>query len=57
MKDERARMREELARAGEPDEDPRARQRNAGIAIAVLAVVVAALLLAMVSGATDAFTP
>ncbi len=57
MKDERARLREELARAGEPDEDQKSRQRNAGIAIAVLAFVVAALLLAMVSGATDAFTP
>lgn len=57
MKDERSRLREELAKAGEPDEDARARQRNAGIAIAVLAALVALLLLAIVSGATDAFAP
>lgn len=57
MKDERARLRDELAKAGEPDEDLKARQRNAGVAIAVLAVVVVLLLLAIVSGATDAFRP
>jgi hypothetical protein len=39
---------EDLARQ---DEDERSRQRNAGVAIAVLAVVVAGLLVAMVSGA------
>ena len=57
MKDERSKLREELAKAGKPDEDQSARQRNAGIAIAVLAVVVVVLLLAIVSGATDAFRP
>lgn len=57
MKDQRSKLREELAKAGEPDEDLSARQRNAGIAIAVLAVVVVVLLLAIVSGATDAFRP
>jgi hypothetical protein len=35
----------------------RTRERNAGVAIAVLAVVVVGLLLAIVSGATDAFRP
>jgi hypothetical protein len=33
------------------------RERNAGVAIAVLALVVVGLLLAVVSGATDAFRP
>jgi hypothetical protein len=42
--------------AQEPDERT-TRERNAGVAIAVLAVVVVGLLLAIVSGATDAFRP
>jgi hypothetical protein len=33
------------------------RERNAAVAIAVLALVVVGLLLAIVSGATDAFRP
>jgi hypothetical protein len=33
------------------DEDERAKQRNAGVAIAVLAVVVVGLLIAIVTGA------
>jgi hypothetical protein len=44
----------------ETAQDPvehRTRERNAGVAIAVLAVVVVGLLLAIVSGATDAFRP
>ena len=39
------------------DADHSTRERNAGVAIAVLAVVVVGLLLAMVTGATDAFRP
>jgi len=35
----------------------RTRERNAAVAIAVLAVVVVGLLLAIVTGATDAFRP
>jgi hypothetical protein len=50
-------LHDELDEAAKPDEDHAARERNAGIAIAVLALVVAGLLLAMVMGATDAFRP
>ena len=39
------------------DEDHAAQERNAGIAIAVLALVVVGLLLAIVTGGTDAFQP
>jgi hypothetical protein len=54
MIDEPARERirraiEEPAR--QDDEDERAKQRNAGVAIAVLAVVVVGLLIAIVTGA------
>jgi hypothetical protein len=37
--------------ARQDDEDERAKQRNAGVAIAVLAVVVVGLLIAIVTGA------
>ncbi len=49
------RLREKLDQAGRPDEDHRSQDRNAGVAIAVLAVVVVGLLVAMAMGATDAF--
>jgi hypothetical protein len=47
----RKRIRRALEASTELDEDERSRQRNTGVAIAVLAVVVAGLLIAMVSGA------
>jgi hypothetical protein len=50
-------LREELEAAAQPDEDRVARERNAGIAIAVLALLVAGLLLAIVMGAADSFHP
>jgi hypothetical protein len=51
------RLRDELERAGRPDEDHRSQDRNAAVAIAVLAVVVVGLLVAMAMGATDALRP
>ena len=39
--------------AAEPEESHDAQQRNAGLAIAMLALVVMALLIAIVTGATD----
>ena len=51
------RLRDELERAARPDDDHRSQDRNAGVAIAVLAVVVIGLLVAMAMGATDAFRP
>ena len=47
----RERIRRAAADSARMDEDERGRQRNAGVAIAVLAVVVAGLLIAMVSSA------
>ena len=46
-----------LDEAAEPEPDHAGRERNAAVAIFVLAAVVVLLLLAIVSGATDAFTP
>jgi hypothetical protein len=53
MTDERGRKRIQRAvqESTRSDEDERSRQRNAGVAIGVLAVVVVGLLIAMVSGA------
>ncbi len=50
-------LRDELDQAAKPDEDHATRERNAGIAIGVLALVVVGLLLAIVMGGTDAFQP
>ena len=57
MGNDHDRLRDELEEAGRPDEDHRSQDRNAAVAIAVLAVVVVGLLFAMVMGATDAFRP
>lgn len=46
-----------LDEAAQPEPDQASRQRNAGVAIAVLAGLVVLLLVAIVSGATDAFQP
>jgi hypothetical protein len=51
------RLHDELEAAARDDEDRAARERNAGIAIAVLALVVVGLLLAIVTGAADSFHP
>jgi uncharacterized protein (DUF983 family) len=57
MGNDHDRLRDELEQAGRPDEDHRSQDRNAAVAIAVLAVVVVGLLVAMAMGATDAFRP
>jgi hypothetical protein len=57
MKKDRSKLHDELEQAGRPDEDHASQERNAGLAIAVLALVVVGLLLAIVMGATDAFRP
>jgi hypothetical protein len=41
--------------ASQPNQDREAAQRNAGIAIAVLALVVIAVFVALIMGGTDAF--
>jgi hypothetical protein len=48
-------LRDELDRASRPDEDPRVRQRNSGLAILVLMLIVIGVLVALVMGGTDAF--
>ena len=57
MKKDHSKLRAELDEAARPDEDHASQERNAGLAIAVLALVVVGLLLAIVMGATDAFRP
>jgi hypothetical protein len=57
MKKDRSRLHGQLDEAARADEDHASQERNAGLAIAVLAVVVVGLLLAIVLGGTDAFRP
>ena len=57
MAKDHERLHESLDKAARPDEDHRSQDRNAGVAIAVLALVVVGLLVAMAMGATDAFRP
>jgi hypothetical protein len=57
MKKDHSKLHDELDRAARPDEDHASQERNAGLAIAVLALIVVGLLLAIVMGATDAFRP
>jgi hypothetical protein len=55
MKKDHSRLNEELEQAAKSDDDHTSQQRNAGLAIAVLALVVIGLLFAIVMGGTDAF--
>ena len=47
----RKRIRRAIDESARQDEDERVKQRNAGVAIAVLAVIVVGLLIAIVTGA------
>ena len=51
------RLRHAVEEAAREEADHRASERNAGIAIAVLAVLVILLFIAIISGATDAYQP
>ena len=53
----REKLHHDLDEAAKPEEDHDKQQRNAGIAIALLALVVVALLIAIVTGATGALSP
>ena len=57
MKKDRSKVHDELDQAARPDDDHASQERNVGLAIAVLALVVVGLLLAIVMGGTDAFRP
>ena len=53
----RERVHRSLDDAARAEDDRASHERNAGVAIAVLAAVVVLLLLAIVSGSTGAFRP
>ena len=55
MRENHGKLHDELERAAQPDEDPQVRQRNSGVAILVLALVVIGVLVGLVMGGTDAF--
>ncbi|MGZ4616460.1 MAG: hypothetical protein ACXV4A_12960 [Actinomycetes bacterium] len=55
--DPREKVRRAVDEAARPEDDHEKQERNSGIAIAVLAIVVALLLIGIVSGATGAFRP
>jgi len=57
MKEDDWKLHDELEQAARPDEDHASQERNAGLAIALLALIVVGLLLAIVLGGTDAFRP
>jgi hypothetical protein len=54
--DRREKLHRAVDDAARADEDHEKQQRNAGVAIAMLALVVIALLIAIVTGATDALS-
>ena len=56
-KDRRDKLHQAVDEAAKPDEEHDRQQRNAGIAIGLLFLVVVALLIAVVTGATDALSP
>jgi hypothetical protein len=57
VRDARENIHRSLEDAARDEDDRASHERNAGVAIAVLAVVVVLLLLAIVSGSTGAFRP
>jgi hypothetical protein len=55
--DRREKLHRAVDEAARADEDRTKQQRNAGVAIAVLALLVVGLLIAVVTGSTDALRP
>jgi hypothetical protein len=55
--DRREKVHRAVDEAAKPEEDHNKQQRNAGVAIAVLFLLVLALLIAVVTGSTDALSP
>jgi hypothetical protein len=55
--DRREKVHRAVDEAAKPEEDHKRQQRNAGVAIAVLFLLVLALLVAVVTGSTDALSP
>ena len=56
-KDRREKLYRAVDEAAKPDDEHDRQQRNAGIAIGLLFLVVVGLLIAVVTGATDALSP
>ena len=55
--DRHEKLRRAVDEAARPEEDHSKQERNAAVAIGLLFLVVLALLIAVVTGATDALTP
>ena len=55
--DRREKLHRAVDEAASPEEDHTKQERNAGVAIGLRFLVVLALLIAVVTGATDALTP
>ena len=55
--DRREKLHRAMDEAARPDEERDNQQRNAGVAIAVLALLVVGLLIAVVTGSTDVLRP
>ena len=55
--DRREKVHRAVDEAAKPEEDRDKQQRNAGVAIGVLFLLVLALLIAVVTGSTDALSP
>ena len=55
--DRREKLHRAMDDAARPDEERDNQQRNAGVAIAVLFLLVLALLIAVVTGGTEALSP
>jgi type IV secretory pathway component VirB8 len=57
MKKQRSKLHDELEKAAKQDEDRAAKERNSGLAILVLALLVVGLLVAIIMGGSEAMRP
>jgi hypothetical protein len=56
-KQQHSKLHDELARAAQEDEDRAAKERNSGLAILVLALLVIGMLVAIIMGGSEAIRP
>ena len=57
MKKPHTKLHDELAQAAQEDEDRAAKERNSGLAILVLALLVVGMLIAIIMGGSEAIRP
>jgi len=57
MKKQHSKLHDELARAAQDDDDRAAKERNSGLAILVLAVLVIGMLVAIIMGGSESIRP